>query len=323
MKKKNTVILTLIFALVSGAAFAQETALSLSTYLGYHPASEMKVSAPGSVNFAPITGPYAGLDLCTILDAKYKINTPLGAHWLLNSANVVLTGSFELTPVSVRPIISAEFTPLPFLVLRAGGSIGLGWSIPGIGGFSEFNPITRKCETLSTFEHPYYELWAGAALQFDTGALIEGDWSHVLILGSFTAVYSGVGGLKDKTVFEWQCSKCRVTGLAYEAQGVLAYQMPLALKRAGVMVKSVGYFNGSDYGEFDATFDGDFPTISISPFMQFEFGKKDQLVCFFEFSSRRSYDRKVENDADALFNKVVGREWFFHRISVCWTHNFM
>lgn len=323
MKKKNTVIIVLFLALVSGKVFANETSLSLSTYFAYYPASEMKVATPGSVTFAPITGPFAGVDLSTLFDAKYKIDTPLGEHWLLNSANVVLIGTFETTPVSVRPKVSAEFTPFPFLVLRAGGSIGLGWSIPGIGGFREFNTISCKYENLSTFEHPYYELWAGATLQFDTGALIEGDWSHVLIVGSFTTVYSGVAGLKDKTVFEWQCSKGRVTGLAYEAQGVLAYQMPLALKMAGVMVKSVGYFNGSDYGKYDSTFDGDFPTINISPFMQFEFGEKDQLLCCFELSSRRSYEKKVENDSDALYYKVTGREWFFQRISLCWIHKFM
>ena len=88
------------------------------------------------------------------------------------------------------------------------------------------------------------------------------------------------------------------------------------------MVKSVGYFNGSDYGEFDVCFDGKIPTINISPVMQFEFGKKDQLLCMFDFSSRRSYEKKVENDADILYNQVAGREWYFQRISLCWTHNF-
>ena len=319
-KNKKTVIMALIVFLTSGALFAEEPSFSLSTVFGYYPASEMQIGTSGSENFAPITGPYAGLDLSTTLDVQFKIDTPLGEHWLLNTANVLLIGSFELTPVSVRPKISAEFTPLPFFILRAGGSVGLGWNFPGIEGLCEFNTITRKYETLSTFEHPYYELWAGAALQFDTGALIPGDWSHVLMFGSFTAVYSGIARLNEKTVFEWQCSKGRVNGLAYEAQGVLAYQMPLVLKMAGVMVKSVGYFNGSVYGEFDVCFDGKFPTINISPVVQFEFGKKDQLVCFFEFSSRRSYEKKIENDADVLYNQVVGREWYFQRISLCWTH---
>ena len=143
------------------------------------------------------------------------------------------------------------------------------------------------------------------------------------MLASYTTVYSGITGLEDKSVFEWQCAKYKVRGLAYEAQGVIGYQMPIALRLAGVMVSTAGYYDGAVYGNYDKTFDGDFAGISISPLAQFKFGKNDSLTCLFNFSSRRSYEKKVESDKEILNTKVTGREWYFKRIALSWSHKFM
>lgn len=206
---------------------------------------------------------------------------------------------------------------------RAVASLGLGFNYLGLEGIAEYNLLTREYDTLSGITHPYYDLWASATFQFDTGALIPGDWTHVVLLASYTTVYTGVAGLTKSNIFEWQCSKYKACGLAYDAQIILAYQMPIALRLAGVMTKFVGYYDGKVYGEFDKTFDGDFAEISISPVFQFSFSEKDDLSLLFDFSSRRSFGEKLNKNSDMLYTQKTGREWFFKRLALSWTHRFM
>ena len=146
----------------------------------------------------------------------------------------------QISPVSIRPKLSVDFTPVPFLIFSAGSSIGFGWNMLGIEGLCRLNTLNYDYEELSTFSHPYYDFWAGATFQFDTGAIIKGDWTHVVILASYTATYSGIAALDDYSVYEWQCSKGKARGLYYEFQGVLGYQMPIPLSLAGIMFKSTG-----------------------------------------------------------------------------------
>ena len=326
MRKNKFLLTAMAFAImIVSSLFAEEEkespfSLSLTTDFAYYPKSDF---ITGGTHFSPITGPFNGVELATTLNGFYKINTPLGENMLLRDACVNLSGGLELTPVSIRPKLGVEFVPVPFLILRAGASIGWGWNYLGLEGAAEYNKTTHEYDKLSTFKNPYYDLYAGATFQFDTGALIPGDWSHVLLMASYTVVYMGMAGVDKDTLFEWQCTKTKAQGLAYEAQGIIAYQMPLPLSVVGFMLKSVGYYDGSVYGEFDETFDGAFPEISISPVAQFKLGERDNLSCIFDFSTRRSFETKFENEHEMLSSKVSGTEWYFKRIAISWTHTFM
>ena len=320
IKMKLIAVASFIFLLTT-PIFAEEEKspfrLQLTTDFAYYPASEM---IPGGDHFSKINGPYSGVEFCTTLNAGYVINTPLGEHWLVKDSYVFLGAAFELTPVSVKPKLSIEFSPVPFLVFRAGGSVGFGFNYLGLEGVAEYNPKTREYDTLTGINHPYYDLWASGTFQFDTGALIPGDWSHIILLASYSTVYTGLAGLEKGDIFEWQCTKYKACGLAYEVQGIIAYQMPLALKFAGVMYKQCGYYDGTVYGYYDKTFDGAFPEISISPVLQFAFGKNDELTALFDFSSRRSFESEIKKESDILYTRTTGREWYFKRLAISWTH---
>lgn len=327
MKIKITKIFLTLFllALCSVQLFAQENtadslfSMRLTTDFAFYPKTEPET---GGNHFAPVTGIYDHLEFRTTFTADYKLLTPLGEHWLLKDANILFTGACELSPVSVRPQLSIGFQPLPFLVLKGGSSIGFGWNFMDFEGLCEFNPKTHEYENLSAFKHPYYEFWGQAMLMFDTGAVIpkKSDWNHVVMVASFTSSYSGVAGLGMYEPYEWQCIKNQVCGAKFEALGLLAYQMPLALSRIGVMYTAGGYYCGSDYGVYDKNYDGDFITHSINPLIQFNLGKKDELFCLFCFSTRRSFDSEWEKTEEELFMKTTGSEWFFRRIALSWTH---
>ena len=83
------------------------------------------------------------------------------------------------------------------------------------------------------------------------------------------------------------------------------------------------YYNGDVYGEYDKSYNGTFTEISISPVLQFSLGKSDSLFCLFDFSSRRSFDKEFESEGQSLLLNNTGREWYFKRIALSWSHRFM
>ncbi|MBQ5999303.1 MAG: hypothetical protein IJL70_07530 [Treponema sp.] len=325
MKKAIKVFLHIFFVFCGIQLFAQENkidslfSMRLTTDFAYYPKTEPE---SGGNHFAPLTGVYDHIECRTTFTANYMLLTPLGEHWLLKDANILFSGACELTPVSVRPQLSIGFQPFPFLVVKAGSSIGFGWNFMDFEGLCEFDAENHEYEKLSTFKHPYYEFWGQTMLMFDTGAVIprKSDWNHVVMLASFTASYSGITGLGMYEPYEWQCTKNQFSGAKYEAMGLLAYQMPIALSRIGLMYSASGHFSGSDYGIFDNSYDGDFVTHSINPLLQLNLGKNDELFCLFCFSTRRSFDTERDKIEDELFMKTTGSEWYFRRIAISWTH---
>ena len=327
--KKIPCLAFLILAFCANLLSAQETkneersplSVYVTTDVVYYPESKAKIGR-SDAHFAGITGAFSGFEWRSTLFADYMIKTPLGEHWLLSDANVVLTGAFEFTGISVRPQLALGFQSFPFLVFKGGGSIGFGWNMLGFEGLCALDEKSKKYEAVSTFSHPFYEVWAQGTLMFDTGALVPGDWNHLVMLASYKTFYSGIAGLEKHRPFEWQGDKNRVEGLQYEFCGILAYQMPLVLYRAGFMYTAYGHYDGGDYGDFDVSYDGAFTQQSLSGLCQFKFAEKDELTCIAQFSTRRSFDKELDEAEDALFAQKVGTEWYFQRLIFSWTHKF-
>ena len=126
MKIRKIITTVLAAFLFTGFVFAQEESpwkFTIVTDFAYYPKSDF---ISGGNHFAPLTGAYSGLEGRVTANAKYTIPTPLGDHWLLNSATLDLTGKFELSPVSIKPAFDITWTPLPFIVFSAGAQVGTG-----------------------------------------------------------------------------------------------------------------------------------------------------------------------------------------------------
>ena len=314
------------FAMLATPAFADEEESNkddnLSFYttvdFAYYPASAHANTV--SNHFSMINGAYSGLEGRVEGGLNYVIPTPLGDNWLVNSANVTLNGALELTPISVKSAAKVSFTPVPFLVFSAGIQEGTGWEIPGLmQGMAAYNGTDYA--NLTAFKNNFVKWWAQGTFQFDTGALIPGDWTHIVMMYSYQVYYEGMTGVADGQLWSWQGSKDKVNGLCEYMCGILAYQMPIPLYRVGVMVESNGHYSASDYGVYGDSYNGSFKTISISPLAQINIGSHDQLTTLLGFSSRRAYSDYDKTKTEATLT-YVSREWFFNRVALSWTHNF-
>lgn len=328
-------IKSLILALAAASLFtfnlsAQEDnplSFGLTTDFAYYPKSNY---ISGESHFAPITGAYSGLEGRITGSANYKIATPLGENWLLKDANIVASAKLEISPVSVKPAVTLSFTPLPFLVFTTGAEIGTGWNLAGLRGMAY---LTKDKDGALCYQDykpfaTYFTKWyAQGTFQFDTGALISGDWSHVQFMYTYQVYYSGLTSAKAGDVWMWQCSGNKANGWNNYQNIVLAYQMPIVLSRVGILTEIEGHYSSSDYDTGSSThpyynYNGSFNKIDISPLMQFKFGEKDSLAVLLGFSSRRSFAEAHTEAINEPYLTYSGREWFFNRLALSWSHSF-
>lgn len=273
----------------------------------------------GGDHFAKPTGAFDGILAKATWKSTYTIPTPLGESKLLSGANVELSGSLEISPLSIRPIANVAFSPLPFLIFDAGASIGSGWNLLGFEGMCEYQNDNYK--NLTPFTRYYHDLWIGATFQFDTGALIESDWSHVVTLVNYQIIYKGIIGIDDGNLWAWQTTEGYVNGLGYNFNATIGYKMPLFVDLVGFMAEMYGYYRNSDYGEYANTY-GKFMTVRLNLFANLKLNDKNSLLVASRVSSRRSFATDHKKGKEEPYLIQTGREWFFDCVAISWERKF-
>lgn len=214
---KRTALITLLFLTAAMALSAAETSSSV-TLIGS--------SAPE-----------------VQLQGKYTIKQPLltGAGPLTSGNNLKIDLVGKASPVSINAAATATLTPVAFLELSAGGQVGTGWTLPVMGDLYGIQ-VSPDAGTNPTVEDPlggvYYMGKAGAAFQFDTGAVIPGDWSHVLIRVYQEINYRAWSGASDGELWDYELSGGLVNGVNYYAAYFLGYQTPTILNTIGVLFET-------------------------------------------------------------------------------------
>ena len=330
MKKSLFAVLAVLCMLESVSVFAEEStqkenvsfpwSIYVQTDLCYSPECRMLT---GDTHYAPITGIYASFLCRSTIHADYTLNTPLGEHWLLSDANLIAGAAFELTPVSIKPYVYLSFTPLPFLEFHASAHAGTAWSFFGKNGMEKYNADSGEYEALTFGKDWYLKASAGATFQFDTGAIWEGDWTHVVTLATYTLSYTTITGVKNKTPWSWQAISHYMNGLNYDWYFVLGYRLPYKLNIVGVGLELYGYYDG----QFDPAyekFDGTFMTAELSPLAAMVLDEKNSFNMQFTFKTRRSFLEEHENSETSkeLLLTKTGTEWFFDSFAFRWTHKF-
>lgn len=323
-KMKKIILITVAAACLFVKAAAQEKS-PLSVYASfdgaYYPHSMNKTE---SLHFSPVTGVYQECQARIRAHADYKIDTPLGSHFLLSGANVGLNSTLEITPITIRPMFNISFSPVPFLVFKAGGAGGFGWKLMSFDGVAETNTDTAEYEHISSFKHLYYDYFAGITFQFDTGALVPGKWTHILILADYQVINKNVTGLKKGVFGKWQGTDNFANGWQYDFNAVLAWQLPFRVYRVGVMGELFGYLEDDAYGEYSSkdNYNSKFMNAVITPMMQIHISKSNDLTLAADFANRRAYSTNHEKPSEEPFLNYVGHEWIFSRIAFSIVHTF-
>ncbi len=322
---KNRIIAVVCVLLCSFAfVFADDNACSgsfkVTTDFAYYPLSSPVASQ--ETHFAPLTGPYKGLEARVTGKYTYSIPVPFGDNPLVKGNTLDLSAALEVSPVSVMPKVSVAFTPVAFLVFSAGADAGTGWELIGIKGMGLYDNGPAKYYSIPAFSSWYINAWCQGLFQFDLAAVMPGDWNHVVMLAAYELKYTTLTGAAAGEPWIWQGTGEKVNGLNYNANIVLGYQMPLVLQMVGIQTEISGFFK-DNYASIYSGYKGDFTKYSINPLAIFKFNDHHSLTVQTCFTARRGYsteaetvDGRKESELNLNFSAY---EWYFNRIAFSYT----
>ena len=323
MKK---IIFLLVISLVTFGVFAEaETKFYLVTDFAYYPKSSPVVmgSPEDDVSrFAFIDGFYSGVEARVTAKMDYKIPTPFGTNGLVKGNNVTITPALELSPVTIMPQLAVAFTPIAFLKFTASGKIGTGWELIGIKGMGILDSAETGYVSLNPFENYFYEFRFTNLFQFDLGAIIPGDWTHVVTQATYEILYTGLTGVENGTPWIWQASGEKANGWNYYSQIILGYQMPLVLQTVGLQFEISGYYDQASFAPVYVEWNPTFTRVNINPICILKFNDKHSLTIQSRFSSRRGFSSSAGNDATNFRLNYNGREWWFERVALSYSYSF-
>jgi len=180
------------------------------------------------------------LQISSLPEAKLSLSQSFvfpflqGSGPLTSGNNIAAVLGAEFSPVSLNGKAEIIWTPAAFFLLSGGGMAGSGWNMAlgnGIGinkPENESDPLPRKAIIDGTaFDGLLWRAWGAGTVQFDLGAVIPGDWNHVLFQSRQELRYAAYSRAKpgEAWVFEADSGENQ-NGLVYYGSYVIGYQMP-------------------------------------------------------------------------------------------------
>ncbi len=274
---KKIAAITAAFMLITVCAFTEEAvepsapepkkveySTKLSLAIAFHPAAMINVTESFKVPVMQFDNP---------LTKDNNITFKLGAG---------------LSPVTLDASFSMAWTPIAFLELYTGGLIGSGWSIKNLHGVA-INKIDNK-KTPLNFSRAFYAVHFGGALQFDLGAVVPHDWTHIIFRIDQFGSYKGLTHTDKYTSWVWQndVGENR-NGLRYEASYVLGYKMPIYLNLIGMMVNTEKTYFAVKKGVNKSKWGEDRLYVKFGPILNFEIMKGMNLLLIAEWETKHPY----------------------------------
>jgi len=237
--------------------------------------------------------------------------------------------SLEVSPVSVNGVGQLSLTPIAFLVFDAGAGIGTGWTAGTFRGLG-INPAgnAESDIDLTPFGGAVWRVWGAGTFQFDLAAIAPGEWNHVVLLATAKAEYEANTGAGAHDAWLWEAdSGENFNGAKFYGTYVLAYQMPLALNLAGIMVESEEWLGDvRDYGPLSAdsgdSWGSDFRIWQIGSVMNFTLGKDDSLAVLAQFKLKPDWTDATTLNRDFRTRVYEDSYWYFNRVALSYTHQF-
>ena len=224
--------------------------------------------------------------------------------------NITFKIGAELSPITLEGKFDIVWTPLAFLELYGGASIGSGWTISKLGfhGLSYNKPNAQgRSEIIPVnFRSVFYSANFGATFQFDLGAIIPSPWTHVVFKTDQYMVYRGLAGAKstDSWIFQNDDGWNR-NGFTYNGMYVLGYQMPLPIKLVALRIETYKTFFPTASGVDKRTWGEDRFYVVFGPLVAFKPADICTITLVAQWETKRNYINKTSPDKFSQFYQTL------------------
>lgn len=193
-------------------------------------------STSGNVKLIGSTSPEAKVEV------GYNVSFPFlqGNSMLTSGNNIKIKSIVGVSPIAVTAQVDAILTPLAIMEVNLGVAAGTGWDFKAIG--LNLEGITLGPDIAGPFVSDqlggaYLKGRVGAALQFDTGVLLDGPWKSILVRTYHELNYQHYTGAGSDEWWEYEKSGVKENAFNYKGEYVVGYNMPIMLNTVGLMLE--------------------------------------------------------------------------------------
>ncbi len=264
------------------------------------------VTGSGSAKLTGAVGSGFSIDAKADVSYTLKIDMLEGEGPLFSGNNLKVKANIGLSPIAATGSVDAVLTPIAVAEISLGGGAGTGWDLPimKLEGLRLDDGSSLVSDQLGGV---YYFGRAGLALQFDTGAVLSGDWSSVVVRTYHELNYRGYSNAEPAQAWEYETGGSEVNGFNYKGEYILAYQMPLQVNLVGVQLET--YLNNAfDSARSPFLYD-------VSALANVDLVEHVSLLVVGQFSN---YQKKDKSSSELVLRDKIG----FKRVALVLSYSF-
>lgn len=237
----------------------------------------------------------------TTLESKVIISETITVPFLVGESpftarnNIRFKIGAEVSPVSLNGTFETIWTPVAFLQLLCGASVGSGWNIPIADGLLMNNPVGLHDSILSggPFLGVVWSVKGGAVFQFDYAAINDGDWNHFVFRMYHGIQYRALSSASDTDswLFEADAGENR-NGFSYYGNYFLGYKMPLNLDTVGLFVEDNTYLFETPGRSF---WGDDLSRWIFGPLANYSFNEKISAAVLVQWHTVRNFTTQTQS----------------------------
>ncbi len=241
----------------------------------------------------------------------------VGRQPLTSGNNLAFRLTGALSPVSLRFEGQATLTPVAFFNIFAGTMLGTGWDLGFVNGMG-LNADGTGIPGSESFQGVVSNVWLGSTLQFDLGAVVPGDWWHILVLFRTKLQYAAYSAARRNQAWMWEADGGEnFNGFTFQTTSFLGYQMPLVLNTVGILLtttQNIGYVRNLS-PMADGGWGSDFIRIVVAPMFSFTLSNSSSLTVLLELQRERLYDEPGIFANYFRNRSAVGSYWDLYRVA--------
>ncbi|MDT4761094.1 hypothetical protein [Sphaerochaeta sp. PS] len=181
-----------------------------------------------------VAGP---LSLEAKLEGGYTLKIPMlaGEGPLFSDNNLKVKALVGVSPVAATFSLDAVLTPIAVAEISLGGAVGTGWDFDAmeISGLTVGTPLVAD-----PLGGAYYKIRTGAALQFDTAAILPGDWTSILLRTYHELNYQGYTNAGKDVPWDYETGGSKTNGFNYKGEYLIGYKMPLKVNLVALQLET-------------------------------------------------------------------------------------
>ena len=211
----------------------------------------------------------------------------------------------ELSPISFEGKFGIVWTPIAFLEFYTESRVGSGWNIKTLYGLALNKNNAGKSNYIPlNFSKSIYSFSFGGAFQFDLGAVIPNDWSHVVFRTDQAALYKAMSGVDSETSWLYQAdSGENRNGWKYQASYLIGYKMPLFLDLIAMKIDVEKKLFASPKGLDNKKWGENLFLTTFGPIINFNIKKDYNIMLLAQWQTKPLY--KGGGEADFYQTRVL------------------